>query len=629
MTTIFRKILSYIMVFFILGGSAVTKGYDDVNLKTVEKNIIEGVLSGNPGPFSGSDIKEAEKIIVLTADDGKGGLYFTDIDYENGERSSWPAARHITRTERLAVLYRLEKDEQKKSEYRDCVLKLLEHWIKKDYQNSNWWHNRLSNPNILGEIGILMRGDLSRSQLLGLSELVSRGSFTVTPVLYDHTGANAMELAMSTIKFGVLTGSKKAIKEAVNVVSDVLEYTDGEGVNVDGTFFQHGNRIYMGGYGLVYITGISKIICMLAGTEYNFSREQLTPLANFIADGMRSMSFGATLDPTTMGRSVSRKNAQPLPGAVATLRMLASVNEMPRKDEISAYADSIENDEKGSFGLKYFDTAKFLVINNEDFYFSFRGGDESLVYSEIINDENVLGYNSSFPGVTTIMHTGNEYRNISPVYDYALVPGATAVYESDAELIAHEDFTYRYLKGDFGSKIKDGAGVVFAKTSHEGIDMTVACFATDNSALLLGAGMKDSKGREMNTCIDQSLYTGDYEKNGGTVIHNGIKYTLLQGGELTAAPEHITGNWKRNNLPLDDSPVEGDIFRIYFKNTGSYAYTVMGENTNEEYEIIANTEKLMAVKMPGGEIAAVFYENGSFDFGGKTFEGTAGTAYIF
>lgn len=629
MTNLFRKILSLIIVYFIIGSTTVTGGYRKTDIQTVTDNIIKGLLDGDPGPFSGSDVSDVEEIIRRTEDDGEGGLRFSDIDYENGERSTWPAARHITRTERLAIVWYQEEDAGKKAEYLDIILKLLDHWINNDYQNSNWWHNRLSNPNILGEIGILMRNELSRRQLHRLSELVSRGSFTVTPVLYDHTGANAMELSMSTIKFGALTGSKRAIRKAVKVVEDVLEYTDGEGLNPDGTFFQHGKRIYMGGYGVVFIEGISKIIRMLSGTEFGFTEEQLTPLSHFIADGMKTMSFGSTLDPTTMGRSVSRKNPQPLAGLAPTLRKLAQEKAMPRADELLEYAASIENDAKEDTGLHYFDTAKFLVINNEDFYFSFRGGSEELVYSEIINDENVLSYNSSFPGVTTIMHTGKETLNISPVYDYSFVPGATAVKETDEELRAHEDYTYRYLKGTYGSRTADGSAVVFAKTSHEGIDMTVTCFATDRSALLLGAGMKDTAGREMNTCLDQCFFAGNYEQNGSTVIHNGIKYELLEGGQLLAAPEHRTGSWKRNNLPMSDEPVEGDVFTVFFKNSGSYAYTVMSVNTDERYEVIENTEDLQAVRMPDGTLAAVFFKNGSFTYAGNTYSGKAGNAYIF
>lgn len=629
MTTLFRKILNLIIVFFIVSNSAITGSGSDKNIEAIRQNIIDGILGGDPGPFSASDIKDADKIIALTADDGKGGLYFTDVDYANEDRAFWVTTRHVTRTERLAILYTLEEDSQLKAEYRDCVLRLLDHWINNDYQNSNWYYNRLSNPNILGEIGILMKPELSRRQLIRLSELVSRGSFTVTPVLYDHTGANAMELALSTIKFGVLTGSKAAIKEAVNVVTDVLGYTGGEGLNTDGTFFQHGNRIYMGGYGVVYIGGALNVIRLLNGSEYGFTAEQLTPLSHFILEGMRTLSFGSTLDPTTMGRSVSRQNPQPLGGLAPTLRKLAQVSEIPGKDEILAYADSIENDTKSNYGMHYFETAKFLVVNTDNFYFSFRGGAEDLVYSEIINSENVLSYNSSFPGVTTIMSTGREYRNIAPVFDYSFVPGATAVYESDSELLAHEDFTYRYLDGVFGSEIADGAGVVFAKTSHEGIDMTVACFADNSSAVLLGAGMRDSAGRQMNTCIDQCFLAGDYTVDGRTVTHNGIKYTVLEGGKLTASAEHRRGNWTRNNPTLNDKPADGDIFTVSLANTGSYAYSVMSTETDSEYEVIVNTESVQAVRMPDGRIAAAFYTDTSFTFDGVTYSGKAGEGKIY
>ncbi len=625
----FRKFLSYFLIIFILGGSFITDGYHDKDIETVSENITNALLRGDMSPFSSSDIKDADKIIALIDYDDKGNAYFTDVNYEDTTRSSWEAARHISRTERLAILYRLENDEGKKDEYREYILSLLDYWIDRDYQNSNWWYNRLSNPNILGEIGILMRDDLSIKQLFGLAELVSRGSYTVSTVLNDHTGANAMDLAMSTIKFGALTGSRRAVKKAVKIVSGELEYSDGEGLKNDSTFFQHGNRIYMGGYGAEYINGFTTIISMLSGTKYIFTQEQMIPFAGFILDGMRPMSFGSTLDPTTMGRSVSRKNPQPLKGLVSTFRKLAQIEEMPRKDEILSYAESIENDTKNDYGLKYFETAKFLVINNSDFYFSFRGGDDGFAYSEIINDENVLSYNSSFPGITTIMHTGSEYNNVSPIYDYSLVPGATAVYESDEELLAHEDYTYRYLKGKYGSKTADGAAVVFAKTSHEGIDMTVSCFATDNAVILLGAGIKDAQGRAMNTAIDQSRYVGSFTRDGNTVIHNGIKYTLLDGGKLNAFNEHRTGNWKRNNLTLSDAPVEGDIFKIYIENTGSYAYSVMSENTDAEFKVIMNTEKIQAVELPDGRVAASFYEDGSFTFDGKTYSEKAGSAEIY
>lgn len=628
MISTFTRITGLILVFFVLMSSAITKSYEDPDIITVSKNITDGLLNGVLGQSISSDIKEADKIIALTEKDKNGCLYFTDIDYSNTDRTTWIPSRHIGRLERLAILYRLEKDPAKKDELKSYILGLLDFWINNDFQSTNWWHNRLSVPNALGEFGVLMKDELSRKQMRLLGEKIGRGCFTISSVLYSHAGANAIDLAMSSIKFGAFAGSPKAIREAVKIVSGELDYSDDQGLKDDATFFQHGKRIYMGGYGITFINGMSTIIKLLSGTDYIFSQEQLAPMANFICDGMRMMSFGDTLDPTTMGRSVSRMNAQPLKGIVSTLETLASVEEMPRKDEIRAYAESIRNDEKSDFGVKYYDTAKFLVVNNKDFYFSFRGGADYLAYSEIINDENVLGYNSSFPGVTTIMSRGDEYNNIAPVYDYSFVPGTTAVKETDEELMAHEDFTYRYLPGIYGGKISGNAAVSLAKTTHEGINMTVSCFASGDAVLLMGAGMKDSQGRKMNTTLDQCFYAGSFKKDGNTVIHNGIKYTVLEGGALSAASEHRNGDWHRNNLPYASTPAEGDIFTVSIENNGSYAYTVMGENTDAEFEIIINIESVQAVKLPDGRIAASFFEKTEFSYAGKTYNGNAGEAII-
>lgn len=595
----------------------------------IAHNIAAGLLDGTVSPFEGSDINDGAEIISLIVYDEDGDCYFSDIDYSAPDRSSWPAARHIKRAERLAVLYRTETDGEKKEEYRAYVLELLDYWLKKDYQNSNWWHNKLSNPNILGELGILMKDELNGDRLLKLSAFVGRGCFLTNPMIFAYTGANTIDLAMSTIKFGALTGSGAAIRLAANAVSGELDYSSGEGMKEDHTYFQHGNRLYMGGYGAVFINGMANITAMLSGTRYIFTREQLEPFAAFILDGLRIMSFGSTLDPVTMGRSVSRVNAQPLRGLTVSLKKLAALDEMPRKDELNAYIDSILTDEKQNYGLRYFDDAKFLVINTPDFYFSFRGGNSTMVYSEVINDENVLGYNSSVPGVTTIMHTGREYTDISPVFDYALVPGVTSVYENDEQLLSHGDFSYRALPGVYGSACKDGAAVLSAKTVREGISSTVSCFAVNNAAVLLGAGLKDSKNRQLYTTLNQCFANGETLGNGNTVIHGGIKYTVYEGGAITAETGLRTGDWHRNNLPYRSIPASGSIFTAYLTGNNSYAFSVMGENTDAVFEVIENSENVQAVKLPDGRIAAAFFAKTSFTCGGKTYSGKAGDAVIY
>lgn len=629
MITVFSKILSVILVFFITLNTTITDSYNNADVERVTENITTGMLTGKLGSFGSSDLRDAAAIVAAAAEDDDGNYYFPDIDYTSRIRAGWPAASHLARTQMLALLYRLEPDEAKKDEYRKYVLGLIDNWLANDYQSDNWWYNRLYNANVLGEIGILMKNDLSKKQLKKLVQFASRGSLTISAEARTHTGANTIDFAMSTIKFGAVTGSKRAIKKAAQAVAHELKYSNGEGLKKDSTFFQHGNRLYMGGYGIAYISGMANLLLMLSGTKYIFTEEQLTPFAGFILDGLQKMSYGSTLDPTTMGRSVSRVNAQPLLSAAYSLATLAEVEEMPRRDEIKEYVETIRNNVRKDYGLNVFDTAKFLVINNNGFYFSFRGGNDTLVYSEIINDENVLSYNSSFPGVTTIMHAGNEYTNISPVYNYSFVPGTTAVNETDEELFKHADYTYRALPGTYPFAHADGAAVSSAKTTHEGIKMTVSCFATDDAAILLGAGMQDSKNRAMNTTINQCFYAGSFTQDGNTVVHNGIKYTVLDGGKLSADSEHRFGNWHRNNLPTASIPAEGDVFTISIENKGSYAYTVMGENTDAEFEVIANTEKVQAVRLPDGRVAAAFFAKDSFTYNGSTYSGKAGEAKIY
>ncbi|MCR4615851.1 MAG: hypothetical protein K5756_06860 [Clostridiales bacterium] len=623
-----QKFFSLILVTLMMNFSSMFCGAK-ADIKTISDNVTDGLLNGTMATFGSADLYGVDEIISLISYDGDGNCFFADIDYSDEARAMWPAAKHLNRTERLAIVYRLERDNAKKAEYKDIVLKLINHWIKKDYQNPNWWYNKLSNPNVLGEIGILMKPDLSADQLKKLSVLVGRGCFLVDPVLRAYTGANAVDISMSSIKFGVLTGNGSAIRSALRVVAGELDYGLVEGIKKDGTFFQHGERLYMGGYGIEFIKGISNVVGMISGTKYMFSGKQLTPFSEFILTGLRKMSFGNTLDPTTMGRSVSRINAQPLTAIVPDLVRLANTEGMPGRNEIMEYAVSIANNTKNNYGLHYYDKANFLVVNNEDFYFSFLGGNSKMFYSEITNDENILSYNSSFPGVTTIMHTGNELTNISPLYNYSLIPGTTAVYESDEELAARKDPSYRLLPGTYGSQTAEGAAVVFAKTKHENISMTVSCFATDNAVILLGTGMKNSDGKQMFTTLDQSYYAGSFRQDGNTVIHNGIKYELLQGGSLCAGSEHRVGNWRRNNLTMPDAYAEGDVFTVFFANSGSYAYSVMSENTQADFEVIMNTEKIQAVKLPDGRIAAVFLSAGSFDYDGSTYKGLAGNAYIF
>jgi hypothetical protein len=137
-----QKMLSLILFFLTLISTPLTGGNKVSDLETIRKNITQGLVSGRIRPFVSSDRQEPSEIIALCAEDGNGGYYFKDIDYSDPERADWPAARHVGRAERLAVCWTSETDPDKKEELLKYTIGLIDNWIKEDYQNPNWWHNR-------------------------------------------------------------------------------------------------------------------------------------------------------------------------------------------------------------------------------------------------------------------------------------------------------------------------------------------------------------------------------------------------------------------------------------------------------------------------------------------------------
>jgi len=624
MISTFRKVIDFILVLCIFATSFITKGSGNSNIALIEENITDMIISGKIEMMSNSDITDVDAILSKTEKDKKGYCYFTDIDYSDTQRTIWYPFRHLARTEILAIEYA-----KGNTDLKDTILSLIDYWIKLDPQSENWWHNLIAVPNALGDIGLIMKSDMKASSLLRLDSIVSRGCFTVNRKTNKYTGANAINLSLATIKFGALTSSKSAIKKAVKKLIGELDYSDGEGIKKDGTFFQHGNRLYIGGYGMDFLRGITNVIMMLDGSKYNFTQEQLKPFSVFVTEGIIKTSYKNVMDPTVMGRNVSRYNYFTLDEILPYLDFLSSCQVITGNEEIADFADAIRNKENRNKGLKLFDDAKLITISNEDFYFSFNGGFNEKNYSEIINDENILSYNASVPGVTTVMSTGDEYVGISPVFDYSLYPGTTAVYESDEQISEKPDCTYRAVEGTYLCATNENNAILSYKINHEGISSTVTCFATENAAFILGSGLENAEGKEMVTTINQCFSSGEIKTENDSVIHGGIKYTILDGSKAEAKIETRTGNYKRNNLSLTEDEISGDIFTLTISKTQSYAYSVMSENTDSCAEVIVNNESVQAVLLPDGHIGAAFFEAGSFSYNGKTYSSDKADAVIY
>jgi len=333
----------------------------DTSIQQIQDNLYDALESGDMGLFVSAGLKDVDELCSFAKENPEGEIYFSDLDETPFLKT------HLARTAYLAKLYAKETDSLKKNNLADFTFRCLSYYLNHNADSSNWWYNEIYAPNLLGETCILLRDIIPDNLLSNVLVPMSKGC---PENLSDYSGANATDLAMSSIKYATLIKDKELIKKARSAYEREMSYSGWEGLQADNTFFQHGKRIYFGDYGMNFIKGVVKGERIFRGTEYAFNSAELGRVSDYVLNGLRKVSFGSTLDPTVQGRSISRSSGgAPLTNNLQYIKALAKIDGIAHSDELNDFCNSIENNAKTDYGLSYFDKAKYITINNSDFYF--------------------------------------------------------------------------------------------------------------------------------------------------------------------------------------------------------------------------------------------------------------------
>ena len=600
----------------------------------LRKMIFDGYINANAIRGNHDPIKILD---TLVEGDIPETLYFPDINYSDDCRSLWDTERHYGRIEQ-ALLSDKENLLHSDADFRDKIIKALRFWIKNDFINPNWWHNEIGTPRNMADIALLIYECLPEDVLDGLVSIISRGSIWGEngSKIRSWTGANKIWGASITIRHAVLIGNEDLLTEAVKMASAELDYNY-EGIHRDGSFFQHGARLYSGGYGRSFAADISQFIYILQETEWQFSDECLEIFSLHILDGLRNMTQFKALDYACVGREFTRPNDLSSEKIKRTVSLLVDTVGIPRYDEYVEYLAELEG-KKSCSGTKYFNEAALLSHHTNGIYLSakFLGG--ALTDAEICNDEGILFYNMSYGSHTCAMVDGSEYFNISPIWQYDRIPGTTAADESDESLQARIWLGKTLPNDVYGGVQGENCGIIFEKAEHDGIITYAADFAVPGGLVCLGAGISTEKVRPLYTTVEQSNWQGEVFIEGKNVIHHGIRYTAMGDTVFNVETEEVVGSWQRNSKPESADPVNGKLFTVTVKhpegkvsggNTSSYAYMISSaEYETPKVEIIRNDQQIQAIRMENGTMMAVFYENTILDLGNSSLCGNALDAVI-
>jgi len=359
---------------------------------------------------------------------------WADVNYADQNNVSWATAKHLDRVLILAKAYRnpqcpLFGD----TPIAQHALAALDGWLKREPHNPNWWWNDYWQPTIMGNILLLLQDQLTPEQRAAGVRILRRASL-------NGGGSNLVGMAVIQIERGCLENDAAALAEAFAALGGQVRLNDGlaepqqfdthvEGIQPDYTFYQHGRILYSGGYGVGFLENIAQFVYLASGTQFAFPPDKLALFSAHILDGSRWMIRGKIFDFSAIGREITRPGQSRV--ELATLaRACAYMAKVPgpRQGEFTALlakltsADSSPADDLS--GNRHFWKADFMVHHRKAYYASVRMTSSRLRRSEMVNGEGKRSYYLS-DGANYLMRTGDEYRDIFPVWDWRHVPGTT------------------------------------------------------------------------------------------------------------------------------------------------------------------------------------------------------------
>jgi chondroitin AC lyase len=565
---------------------------------------------------------------------------WTDVDYENKAQSDWSAAEHLDRTQLMARAAALNHGAGHPDQALDAkVRRALKYWTLHDYQNPNWWWNQIGVPRLAGEIAILMQPQLPRGQLAKVVGILKRSDWRKGP----WTGANLTWGVAIEIVRGCLEENAQTIAEGYSRMYQEIRIVSPseEGIQQDYSFHQHGAQLYSGGYGLDYAIDVGRFVSFAWGTDFQIPADKMTILNSYLLDGEQWLVRGDIIDYSTVGREITRKGKAVAPGASTGNRpsvptpgeglpgvvaMLAALP-MPRRKELRAFSGRLHRLEHSPAftGNKQFWCSDFMAHRRTGFYTSVKMLSNRMLNGEEVNQEGKKSQHLS-DGVNLLYLTGDEYKDIFPVWDWTKLPGTTAIQgtlEIDGDNPIHARGSTAFAggasDGEYGMVAMDlGRGKLAAKK---------AWFFFDDGYLCLGAGIHlvDDTVHNVATDVNQTLLAGDVLTSQskqplvkGTctyqageiawVYHNEVGYITGAGNPVSISVGPQRGAWSEIGTG-SSKPVTLPVFNLWIEHgrspgAGRYEYSVLpgasakqvaARAGNGVMQVLSNCEDTQAV----------------------------------
>ncbi|MDF3059771.1 MAG: cslA, partial [Rariglobus sp.] len=566
---------------------------------------------------------------------------WNDIDYIDRSRGLWKPREHLVRTQKLALQAITENDETSAGD----AIAAIDWWITHDPSSSNWWHNQIGAPRLLVQ-SLLLLGDRlpptlrenSRKILERSGEFILReDGVTRDPTTW--TGANRLWICAIRLLTGTLFRDETLIRDSLAGALQEIRVAahNEEGIQVDGSFHQHGPLLYNGGYGAAFVDECRFFLENTHGTVWQPDLAYHRLLANFLLDGTRWLLRGADLNPCCRGREIVRPRANLAP--FADFAAFLSTTGIERAAEAGDLAAAIRAAcAPGNVtGNRMFFRSDVMVQQDTRAALSVRMYSERTFRSESINGEGLRSHHLA-DGFTYLTATGVEYRDIFPVWDWQKLPGTTCLQTPSLE--PPDTVTRRAATAVVGGVSDGHFGACMQIIADDRTQAAKSWFFGPEGMACLGAGIRGLTEGEVITTLDQSLLQGPVEHDRSSVplpcgehALSGVRW-LRHGpwGFFFPTPTDVmiaigtrSGSWSRIGTGTDDL-IKHDVFLASLDHgrgaaPASYAYLVVPAASPETlsqltaeppFEIVAHTSDQQAIWWPAVKrLQAAFFTAGT------------------
>ncbi len=529
---------------------------------------------------------EAEGFLTGQSADGS----WPDINFSLSTSASWGAAEHLDRVLTIAAAYHQSPSESLKT----GVLNGLVYWYTINPHTSLWWWRDIGKQQRLGPIGILMHKVLSDELIAKIVEDM--------PIEPSMSGANGSDISQAVIYGGLLDDSNSQISAGFQGFKETIVITTEEGIQKDFSFHQHGPQLHNGSYGAVWRNTVFYWAYQVRDLEWSFSEEKTDILSAYYLDGDRWMTHGRNFNYSVLGRAISRPGSSKSDGYDKNIDYVAALTPS-RADEAEAFKQHMLGGVSGLNGFKHFWRSDFSVNMRDDYLFSIHMNSDRVVPTESGNGENLLGYWLGF-GTTYLMQSGEEYKDIFPIWDWKYIPGVTSPAVEDkatewGEITNVSSFVGGVTDGKYGVS-------VFEMKDVKETQAKKSWFSFDNEIVALGAGISSSNSAAVNTTLNQVLMNGVVtvdgiviEKGDSSLVdaqwvhHDNVGYIFPSGWDGQLSNKEQTGDWNRINTTVASDEVKKDVFLLRIKHgqqpdNASYEYIMAPGKTAEQTQQYAS-----------------------------------------